>query len=355
MKTDFWPDKKVFMTGHTGFKGGWLSLWLTSLGAKVHGYSLPPPTDPNFFTAVGLVQEIATHTIADISDRDSLIRIMQSIAPEIVFHLAAQALVRPSYADPVATYVTNVIGTVNLLESVRKTPSVRAVVIITTDKCYDNQGWVWGYREIDPLGGFDPYASSKACAELITAAYRHSFFEKAGIAAATARAGNVIGGGDWAADRLLPDILRAMDRKQSLKIRYPDAVRPWQHVLEPLSGYLTLAERLYEEGQTYAEAWNFGPEAAGAKTVRWIVEQLSAAMPGIHWEPDSQNHPHETHFLQLDSTKAKSRLGWRPRWRLETALAKTLEWHAAWRRGADMKALTLAQIADYSATESDDE
>ncbi len=355
VKSGFWPGKRIFVTGHTGFKGGWLSLWLKILGAKVHGYSLPPPTDPNFFTEVGLIREMANHTIADISDKDALIRIMQSTEPEIVFHLAAQSLVRSSYVDPVATYGTNVMGTVHLLESVRLTPSVRAVVIITSDKCYDNRGWVWGYREKDLLGGFDPYASSKACAELVTSAYRHSFFEKSGVAVASARSGNVIGGGDWATDRLLPDFLRAMDRNQTLNIRFPEAVRPWQHVLEPLSGYLTLAEHLYEEGQSFAEAWNFGPEEIDAKSVRWIVDQLSAAVPGVRWEQVNTDQPYETHFLKLDSSKARIRLGWRPRWRLETALAKTLEWHMAWRRGANMKALTLAQIAEYSAAESNDE
>jgi len=346
---DFWRGKRVFLTGHTGFKGGWLSLWLQAMGAEVHGYALNPPTEPNLFTAAKVGTGMASSKIADIRDADKLREAMQTARPEIVFHLAAQPLVRYSYAQPVETYAVNVMGTVHLLEAIRATPEVKAVVNVTTDKCYENREWVWGYRENEPMGGFDPYSSSKGCAELVTAAYRRSFLESAGVALATARAGNVIGGGDWAADRLIPDFLRAMDAGETLNIRSPQSTRPWQHVLEPLSGYLMLAERLYADGAGFAEAWNFGPADEDARSVQWIVERLAEMRKDVNWQCDEAPQPHEAHYLKLDSSKAHDRLGWQPCWRLQAALHKTLEWHEAWRKAEDMCSVTMAQIAGYQS------
>jgi CDP-glucose 4,6-dehydratase len=353
MRTTFWRGKRVFLTGHTGFKGGWLSLWLTDLGADVHGYALAPPTDPNFFTATALKKRLASSTLADIRDAAALERAMQAAQPDIVLHLAAQPLVRLSYAEPVETYAVNVMGTVNLLEAVRKSPGVQAVVNVTTDKCYENREWVWPYRENEALGGHDPYSSSKACSELVTAAWRRSFLDAAGVQLASARAGNVIGGGDWAADRLVPDFLRALDTGQPLVIRSPQATRPWQHVLEPLSGYLMLAERLCADGRDFAEAWNFGPDEADARPVQWIVETLCARLPGAKWHRDVALQPHEAHTLRLDSAKAHARLGWLPRWNLPRALEATLDWHQAWKAGADMADFSLRQIREYSTTEGE--
>lgn len=344
---EFWQHKKVFLTGHTGFKGGWLALWLQSMGAKVTGYALSPPTEPNFFTVADVAPGLEQSIIADITDAKTLRSAMQKTQPDIVLHLAAQPLVRHSYSKPVETYQTNVIGTVNVLEAVRATSSVKAVVNITTDKCYENREWLWGYRENEALGGFDPYSSSKACAELVTAAYRQSFLQSAGIAVASARAGNVIGGGDWATDRLIPDFLRAIDAGQTLIIRSPDAIRPWQHVLEPLSGYLLLAEKLFTDGEPYAEAWNFGSDDSDAKPVRWILEQLNILRPDLIWQCDTVPQPHEAHYLKLDSSKAKQRLTWQPHWQLATALEKTVAWHEAWRQGANMRVISLAQIDEY--------
>ena len=348
MNAQFWHGKRVFITGHTGFKGGWLSLWLQSLGAHVSGYALDAPTEPQLFGVARVNEGMTAHTVADIRDAAALTRTMQAAQPEVVFHLAAQPLVRYSYTAPVETYAVNVMGTVNLLEAVRATPGVRAVVNVTTDKCYDNREWAWGYRENEALGGHDPYSSSKACSELVTAAYRASFLDAAGVALASARAGNVIGGGDWAADRLLPDFLRALDTGATLHIRSPNAIRPWQHVLEPLSAYLLLAERLFTGQAAFAEGWNFGPADEDARPVQWIVERLVSATPGASWTCDAAPQPHEASHLKLDSSKARARLAWQPRWRLATALDKTLAWHAAWRRGEDMRAVTLAQIADYT-------
>lgn len=347
MNLGFWLGKRVFLTGHTGFKGGWLSLWLQSMGVEVHGYSLSPPTEPNLFTVAEVGKGMASSVIADIRDADKLREVMQTARPEIVFHLAAQPLVRYSYAQPAETYAVNVMGTVHLLDAVRATPGVKAVVNVTTDKCYENREWVWGYRENEAMGGFDPYSSSKGCAELVTSAYRQSFLEPACIALASARAGNVIGGGDWAADRLIPDFLRAMDAGETLKIRSPQSTRPWQHVLEPLSGYLTLAERLYADGAAFAEAWNFGPADEDARPVRWIIERMSEMRKDVTWQCDESLQPHEANYLKLDSSKAHNRLNWQPRWRLQTALQKTLEWHEAWRKSKDMRSVTLAQISDY--------
>lgn len=354
MNPDFWRGKRIFMSGHTGFKGGWLSLWLQSMGAEVHGYALNPPTEPNLFTVAEVGIGMASSDIADIRDADKLRHAMQASRPEIVFHLAAQPLVRHSYAQPAETYAVNVMGTVHLLEAVRATPSVKAVVNVTSDKCYENREWIWGYRESEPMGGFDPYSSSKGCTELVTAAYRSSFLGPTGIALSSARAGNVIGGGDWAADRLIPDFLRAMDAGEILRIRSPHATRPWQHVLEPLSGYLMLAERLYTDGAAFSEAWNFGPSDEDARSVQWVIQHLAGIRKDLHWQCEEAPQLHEAHYLKLDSSKAHSRLCWRSRWRLQTALQKTLEWHEAWRNTEDMRLVTLAQINDYQSLRQND-
>ena len=349
MNSEFWRGKRVFLTGHTGFKGGWLALWLQSMGAQVYGYALRPPTKPNLFTIARVEEGMAASTVADIRDAMVLSDAMQSAHPEIVIHMAAQPLVRYSYAEPVETYAVNVVGTINLLEAVRATPGVRAVVIVTTDKCYENREWIWAYREDEPMGGHDPYSSSKACVEILTAAWRRSYLEKNRVAVATVRAGNVIGGGDWATDRLIPDFLHAIDKGETLRVRSPEAIRPWQHVLEPLSGYLRLAECLLTEGCAYGEAWNFGPADEDARSVRWIVERLVAAFPGATWGCEQDLQPHEAHFLKLDSSKARARLGWKPRWSLETALDKTMEWHSDWLQGKEMREVSLAQIAEYAS------
>ncbi|MDP3372047.1 MAG: CDP-glucose 4,6-dehydratase [Candidatus Paracaedibacteraceae bacterium] len=349
----FFRGKKVFLTGHTGFKGGWLSLWLQSMGAQVTGFALQPPTNPSLFE-VANVEQGMTSIIGDIRDAEALAKAMREAAPDIVIHMAAQPLVRYSYVNPVETYSTNVMGTVHLLEAVRQTPTVRAVVNVTSDKCYDNKEWVWGYRENEPMGGFDPYSNSKGCAELVASAYRNSFFNPAKysehkVALASVRAGNVIGGGDWAADRLIPDILRAISDNKPVVIRSPHAIRPWQHVLEPLSGYLLLAEKLYEQGIAYAEGWNFGPNDEDAKPVQWIVERLTQQWgEGASWVLDGGDHPHEAHYLKLDCSKAKMRLDWQPRWHLEDALGAIIEWHRAHRDGKDMHELTLRQIGKYN-------
>jgi CDP-glucose 4,6-dehydratase len=358
MTPSFWSGKKVFVTGHTGFKGSWLSLWLQQLGAQVTGYALQPPTNPSLFEVAQVAQGM-TSIIGDIRDGAMLTNAMRQAAPDIVIHMAAQPLVRRSYVDPVETYSTNVMGTVHLLEAVRQTPSVRAVVNVTTDKCYENKEWVWGYRENEPMGGFDPYSSSKGCAELVTAAYRNSFFNSSKhsehqVALATARAGNVIGGGDWAADRLIPDILRAIENGQGVNIRNPQATRPWQHVLEPLSGYLTLAEELFAHGPAFAEAFNFGPANEDIKPVQWIVEQLTQQWgDGATWHIAGGSHPHEAHYLKLDCSKAYAMLGWSPRWNLSQALKAIVTWHKAHsehRTGEDMRALCLQQINEYALT-----
>lgn len=353
MTPEFWRGRRVFVTGHTGFKGGWLSLWLAELGAEVHGYALQPPTEPNFFTVAGVGKHVASSVVADVRDAVALERAMQAAQPDVVLHLAAQPLVRHSYAEPVETYTVNVIGTVNLLEAVRRTPGVKAVVNVTTDKCYENREWIWPYRENEALGGYDPYSSSKACSELVTSAWRRSFLDAAGVHIASARAGNVIGGGDWAADRLVPDFLRALDAGRTLIVRSPHAMRPWQHVLEPLSGYLTLAEKLCSAGRDFAEAWNFGPEEADARPVQWIVETLCRRVTGAAWECDASPQPHEAHTLRLDSAKARARLAWQPRWNLQRALSATLDWHQAWKAGADMADFSLRQIRGYSKAEGE--
>lgn len=345
----FWQGKRVLLTGHTGFKGSWLSLWLQSMGATLRGFSLAPPTEPALFD-VARVAEGMEHRIADIRDFAAVKAEFAAFKPEIVIHMAAQPLVRLSYRQPIETYATNVMGTVHVLEAARHTESVKAIVNITTDKCYENREWVWGYREDEPMGGYDPYSNSKGCAELVSSAYRKSFFKDAGIAMATARAGNVIGGGDWAQDRLLPDILRALQERQPVLIRNPHAIRPWQHVLEPLSGYLLLAERLYMQGLVDAEGWNFGPRDEDARPVQWIVEHLCESWgDGAAWTLQPGDHPHEAGFLKLDISKAHQRLQWAPRWSLETALKRITDWHQAWLSGQDMCAVCLNQISQYQS------
>jgi CDP-glucose 4,6-dehydratase len=341
-----WQNRRVLVTGHTGFKGGWLSLWLAARGAHVHGFALDPPTTPSFHEACGVAGVVADDRRGDLRDPAALDDCLAAARPEVVFHLAAQPLVRRSYREPLETFDANVMGTARLLEAARRCDAVRAVVVVTTDKVYDNREWDWAYRETEPLGGADPYSASKACAELVCESYRRSFLAAGGIRLATARAGNVIGGGDWAADRLVPDFLRAVTAGEPLAIRAPRSVRPWQHVLEPLAGYLLLAERLLESDR-FAEAWNFGPAEDDARPVGDVVDELCRLVPGARWHRDGADHPHEAGMLRLDSTKARQRLGWRPRWGLEEALARTIDWHRAWQGGADMAAVSLAQIQAF--------
>lgn len=352
--TSFWRGKRVFVTGHTGFKGSWLSLWLLKLGAEVRGYSLPPPTDPSLFAALGLDKEL-DHVTGDIRDAGSLERALGEFKPEIVFHLAAQPLVRLSYKEPRLTYETNVMGTLNLYEAVRGCPSVRSVVSITTDKCYENREWVWGYRETDPMGGYDPYSSSKGCAEILSAAYRRSFFnpEQYGkthqVILSTARAGNVIGGGDWALDRLVPDCVRSLSRDETITIRSPRATRPWQHVLEPLSGYLLLARRMFsEDGPSFGEAWNFGPGDDGVMDVENLVRNVISAWGSGAYEIALDADYHEARLLKLDASKARARLGWKAAWTCGEAIRKSVEWYADFYRGGDSRKTTLDQIDAYS-------
>ena len=348
----FWRGRRVFITGHTGFKGSWLSLWLQGLGAEVHGYALPAPTSPGLFDVARVADGMTASTIADIRDASALGAAMRAARPDVVFHLAAQSLVRQSYADPLETYSVNVLGTVHMLEAVRVTPGIRVVVNVTSDKCYENREWDWGYREHEPMGGFDPYSSSKGCAELVTAAYRRSFLAPAGIRLASARAGNVIGGGDWAVDRLVPDLVRAIEAGQPVRIRNPHAIRPWQHVLEPLSGYLRLAEVLWgDQGAEAADGWNFGPGDEDARPVDWLVTQLVERWgEDASWERDASPQPHEAAYLKLDCSKARARLAWRPRWSLSQAIGHIVDWHKAHRAGKDMRTFTRTQIDEYTSS-----
>lgn len=358
VSASFWKGKKVFLTGHTGFKGSWLSLWLQDLGAEVTGYSLPALTEPSLFALAKVDQEM-TSIFGDIRDLPTMKKALIDSKAEIVIHMAAQALVIPSYENPVDTYMTNVIGTVNLLESVRHAPSVKSVVIVTSDKCYENKEWVWPYRENEPMGGYDPYSNSKGCAELVTSAYRSSFFSKksspAGVAVASVRAGNVIGGGDWAAYRLIPDILKSFSEGNKVQIRNPHAIRPWQHVLEPLSGYLMLAEKLYVEGAPYAEAWNFGPASESQKPVSWLVEKMKGLWgekADFIVETQSHSAPHEAHNLMLDSSKAHKLLGWRPRWSLLESLNAIIVWHKAYLEKGDLRELSIRQVRQFMKEEA---
>lgn len=344
----FWKGKRVFLTGHTGFKGSWLSLWLIKMGAEVKGFSLAPPTSPALFSVANIDKNMNSE-MGDIRDLSQLTKSMTDFNPDILIHMAAQSLVRLSYSEPVATYATNVMGTIHILEAARQCKNLRAIVNITTDKCYENREWEWGYRENEPMGGHDPYSNSKGCAELVTSAYRKSFFNTANSAAlASARAGNVIGGGDWATDRLIPDILRAFEKGQAVVVRNPQATRPWQHVLEPLSGYLVLAQHLWKDGQNTAEGWNFGPKDEDAKPVEWILNKMIRVWgEGASWQLDTDAHPHEAKFLKLDISKANSRLHWTPTWNLEHTLAKIVAWHRAWLANEDMNAYSLEEIESY--------
>ena len=350
----WYRGKKVLITGHTGFKGSWLSLMLDMLGAKVYGYSLNPPTEPNLFTEAHIGEVVHT-CIGDIRNYDSFLNYLREVEPELVFHLAAQPLVRQSYVNPLDTFATNVMGTADVLDAVRHVPGVRTVIVITTDKCYENKEWIWAYRENEPLGGYDPYSSSKACAELVTTAFRNSFFSNSKhpddwVGVASARAGNVIGGGDWATDRLIPDFIRAISKGDTLKLRNPQATRPWQHVLEPLTGYLLLGLKLTEMNKNLADAWNFGPLDSDVKDVEWISAALcrlwgDAASYTV--EKNEGGQPHEANHLKLDSSKAMYMLGWRPRWNIEQALSAVVDWHKNWLKGADAEHFTRDQIEAY--------
>lgn len=353
---DFWGNKKVLITGHTGFKGSWLALWLQSLGAELTGYALEPPTKPNLFDFANIADGTDS-IIGDIRDIEKLRSVINKKQPEIVMHMAAQAIVRRSYLDPVDTFASNVMGTVNVLEAVRLSTSTRVVLIVTSDKCYENREWLWPYRECEPLGGHDPYSSSKACAEIVTAAYRRSFFAAVGgnrpkTLVAAARAGNVIGGGDWAEDRLIPDIIRAFAAGKPVVIRNPSAIRPWQHVLEPLNGYLMLIERLWEGNAEFADAWNFGPDFYDAKPVSWIADNMVDLWgDGASWTTDQSCQPHEAHSLTLNSTKARTLLKWEPKYGVADALAKTVEWYKMFCNGCydcSIRQITLRQIEEYS-------
>lgn len=349
---DFWCSKKVLVTGHTGFKGSWLCLWLNQLGAKVYGYALEPPTIPSLFELCKIGNTVNS-VFGDIRDRGKLSRYINEVCPEIVIHMAAQPLVRESYENPVETYEINVMGTVNLLEAIRNCKSIKAVINVTTDKCYKNKEWYWGYRETEALGGYDPYSNSKACSELVTSAFRNSYFnnEKYDIhkvALATARAGNVIGGGDWAKDRLIPDCIQAILEEREILIRNPNAIRPWQHVLEPLSGYLMLAEKLYTQGIEFASSWNFGSEESDAKPVKYIVEKICDIWGhNATYSIDNNVNPHESHYLKLDCSKAKNKLKWYPNWNLDTSIIKTIEWIKVYKNNGNVLEECRKQIQEY--------
>jgi len=344
--------KKVLITGHTGFKGSWLSLLLHLLGSDVYGYALEPPTNPSLYNEAQL-DKIVKSTIGDIRDFQKLKDTIDRIKPEIIIHMAAQPLVRASYKDPIETYSTNVMGTVNLFEAVRKSSGVKVIINVTTDKCYENREWHWGYRENEPMGGYDPYSNSKGCSELVTSSFRNSFFNpneynKHGVALASARAGNVIGGGDWAEDRLIPDFIRAITKGEQLLIRSPYAIRPWQHVLEPLNGYLTLAAKLYEDGPRYAEAWNFGPDDNDAQNVEWITKKICEYWgENAAYKIDTNPQPHEANYLKLDCSKVKAELNWHPKWNIDKALKSIVEWNKSWLSGDNAKQLCFNQINDY--------
>jgi CDP-glucose 4,6-dehydratase len=355
MDAGFWEGKRVFITGHTGFKGSWLCLWLYALGAKITGYALPPPTVPSLYEIAGL-DSLMDSVTGDICDSRNLNEAVSAAAPEVVIHMAAQSLVRESYRSPLETYRVNVIGTANLFESVRNGKGMRAVINVTSDKCYENREWLWGYRENDALGGYDPYSSSKACSELVTASYRAAFLNPSehhvhGVGVASARSGNVIGGGDWAADRLIPDCIRSLQKGEPVVMRNPGSLRPWQHVLEPLSGYLVLAQKLWEDGPRYSGAWNFGPDDRNVKPVEWLVGKVCDRWGGgARCVTDRRSHPHEARHLKLDCSRARAELGWYPRWDLERAIDSTVQWVKAYERGEDIKALCMQQITQYTGT-----
>lgn len=347
MRSAFWAGRRVLITGITGFKGAWLALWLRELGALVRGYALAPPTSPSLFDVARLRAEV-DWIEADVRDRTRLVQEVGAWRPEVLFHLAAQSLVRVSYEQPAETFDTNVMGTVNVLEAIRASPDVRAAVLVTSDKCYENREWDWPYRENDRLGGHDPYSSSKACAELVAASYKRSLLSETSVGVATARAGNVIGGGDWARDRLVPDIVSALASGKTPRIRNPGSVRPWQHVIEPLSGYLFLAERLFEQRQGFSESWNFGPNADAVQSVSTVADLVCKVWEdGRSWTRDELPQPHEARILTLDSSKARSRLAWRPRLDYVDAVRWTVDWYKAHAAGADMAKETRGQLQRY--------
>lgn len=350
MDNSFWKNKKVFITGHTGFKGSWLTILLHHLGAEIYGYALDPPTEPSLFKLCAL-DEIIHATIGDIRDLPKLTMSLQHSEPDVVIHMAAQPIVRLSYQNPVETYGVNVMGTVNIMEATRHVPSVKALLNVTTDKCYENKEWHWGYREDDQLGGYDPYSSSKACSELVTAAYLRSFFqesERKGTAIATARAGNVIGGGDWAQDRLIPDFIRSIQQNKKIIIRSPHSIRPWQHVLEPLSGYLSLTEQLVTNGESFNGAWNFGPGDKDAKSVEWIVMKL-CSLWGNDASYEVTPHPqsHEATYLKLDISKSVALLNWHPKWSLDKAISTIIDFTKSWQNKEDLRQVCVRQIEEY--------
>lgn len=345
--SSFWAGRRVLITGHTGFKGSWLALWARQLGATISGFALPPGTTPSLYELADVDRHVTSH-IGDVRDHETVQRVVASTAPEIVFHLAAQSLVRYAYGHPVETVATNVLGTAHLLNAIRDAPTVRVVIVVTSDKCYENREALSPCRETDPLGGRDPYSASKGATELITAAFRRSYFEGADQPAlASVRAGNVIGGGDWAEDRLIPDLAKAFSEGRVANIRHPSATRPWQHVLDALSGYLVLAEKLWHD-KTYCGAWNFGPSATETKPVAWIADRFAKQWGrGARWAHDSeQKNPYEAASLQIDSTKARAELGWKPRLTITEALDLTFDWYRAWASGKDMYAMTSQQIRD---------
>jgi len=348
----FWKGKRVLLTGHTGFKGSWMSIWLKEMGADLTGFALNPPTTPSLFEDAKVADGMRS-IIGDVRDLDAVKKVFAETSPEIVIHMAAQPLVRESYQFPVETYAINVMGTVHVLEAVRQTQSVRSVVIVTTDKCYENKEWIWGYREDEPMGGYDPYSNSKGCAELVTSSYRRSYFNPSNydihkVAVATARAGNVIGGGDWADDRLIPDIIKAVIAGQPVNIRSPYAIRPWQHVLEPVGAYLLLAEKLFKDGAVYAEGWNVGPRSEDARDVEYIVNSICANWgDGAAFQIDSNPQPHEAGYLKLDISKIGSRLGWQPSWPLPVTIEKTVAWYKAYTKGENTLDICLSQLSQY--------
>src|SRR5262245_1423591 len=349
----FWKDRRVFLTGHTGFKGSWLSMWLHALGAQVTGFALDPPTQPSLFEQARVASMLHRSIRGDIRDFSSLKDAIDGCRPDVVIHMAAQSVVRRAYEDPIETYASNVLGTVHLLEALRQLGRPCAVVNVTSDKCYENREWAWGYRENEPMGGHDPYSNSKGCAELVTSAYRDSFFSPKsqashGIRLASARAGNAIGGGDWTANQLIPDLMRAFLAGRACQIRNPAATRPWQFALEPLRGYLMLAERLAQDPEAFSSGWNFGPADSDAQPVSFIADELVRLWgSGAVWESDAAEHPHEAHFLKLDASRAKSALGWRPVLSLDEALVWIAEWYRGCQAGCDLRRLTQTQIARY--------
>jgi len=349
---NFYKGRKVFITGHTGFKGSWLSILLSWLGAEVYGYALNPPTDPSLYKLANL-DNLINSTIGDIRDYTLLQKTLKKVNPDVIIHMAAQPLVRESYRNPRETYEVNVMGTVNLFDIIKQETGTRAVLNVTSDKCYENREWHWGYRENEPMGGYDPYSNSKGCSELVTSSFRTSFFNPSnysehGVGLASARAGNVLGGGDWAEDRLIPDFFRSILKGEKLKIRSPYAIRPWQHVLEPLTGYLLLCEKLFSEGPEFSEGWNFGAESSDAKNVEWIIKKICELWGNeVAYEIEGTPQPHEASYLKLDCTKSKTLLGWNPKWNVETTLKIITDWYKEYENKTYMRQVCINQIEQY--------